>query len=57
MSLGIGKTLYQTGRVFNTRAYTRVMSLVINKVRLQKKKTAKIALTFKGGETQKNPQI
>jgi len=31
------------------------MSLVINKVRLQKKNLAKIALTFKRGETKKKP--
>jgi hypothetical protein len=37
----------------------RTMSLVTNKVRLpkKKKKPAKIALTFKRGETQKNHQI
>jgi hypothetical protein len=28
MSLGIGKTLYQIGMVFNTRAHTRVDTLV-----------------------------
>jgi hypothetical protein len=28
MSLGIGKTLYQTGMSFNTRAHTRVDTLV-----------------------------